>query len=140
MLDISPVLLLSSGVLFLLVLVALNSILFKPLLKHMDERSESIKNDLENAKSNTADVDGMLADANDVIAAAKKEVAAIREKAFNEAKEAADAKLETAKLEVDNKYNNFTKELQEETTALKDTLVATMPQFNESLKAKLSSI
>ena len=140
MLDISPVLLLSSGVLFLLVLVALNSILFKPLLKHMDERSESIKSDLENAKSNTADVDGMLADANDVIAAAKKDAAAIREIAFNEAKEAADAKLETAKLDVDKKYIDFTKELQEEATALKNTLVATMPQFNESLKAKLSSI
>ena len=140
MLDISPVLLLSSGVLFLLVLVALNSILFKPLLKHMDERSESIKSDLENAKSNTADVDGMLAEANDVIAAAKKAAAAIREIAFNEAKEAADAKLETAKLDVDKKYADFTKELQEEATALKNTLVATMPQFNESLKAKLSSI
>lgn len=140
MLDISPVLLLSSGIVFLLVLIGLNSILFKPLLKHMDERSESIKSDLENAKSNTADVDGMLAEANDVIAEAKKEAAAVREKAFNEAKEIADAKLETAKSEVEEKYADFTKELQEEATALKNTLVATMPQFNESLKAKLSSI
>lgn len=72
MLDISPVLLLSSGIIFLLVVARLNSCLFKPLLKHMDDRAESIKRDLENAKSNSANVDGMLAEANDVIAAAKK--------------------------------------------------------------------
>ncbi len=73
MLDISPVLLLSSGIIFLLVVARLNSCLFKPLLKHMDDRADSIKRDLENAKSNSANVDGMLAEANDVIAAAKKE-------------------------------------------------------------------
>ena len=43
MLDISPVLLLSSGIIFLLVVARLNSCLFKPLLKHMDDRATSIK-------------------------------------------------------------------------------------------------
>ena len=57
MLDISPILMLSSGLVFLLILAGLNSCLFKPLLKHMDERAESIKQDLINAKSNSADVD-----------------------------------------------------------------------------------
>lgn len=140
MLDISPILLLSSGIIFLLVLARLNSCLFKPLLKHMDDRAESIKRDLENAKSNGADVNGMLAEANDVIAKAKKEAAAIRDKAYNEAKDIADAKLVSAKSDIETKYAEFTKELQNETVALKDSLVASMPQFNESLKAKLRSI
>ncbi|WP_419769321.1 MAG: F0F1 ATP synthase subunit B' [Candidatus Marinarcus sp.] len=140
MLDISPILLLSSGIIFILVLARLNSCLFKPLLKHMDDRADSIKKDLENAKSNSADVEGMLAEANDVIAKAKKEAAAIREKAYNEAKEIADAKLVTAKSDIELKYADFTKELQAETKALKDSLIASMPQFNESLKAKLNSI
>ncbi len=140
MLDISPVLMLSSGIIFLLVLARLNTCLFKPLLKHMDDRTESIKTDLENAKSNTADVDGMLSEANDVIANAKKEAAAIREKAQNEALELANSKLTTAKLDIENKYSNFTKELDEEIVELKKSLNASMPQFTESLKAKLSSI
>ncbi|RXJ86573.1 F0F1 ATP synthase subunit B' [Arcobacter sp. CECT 8985] len=140
MLDISPVLLLSSGIIFLLVVARLNSCLFKPLLKHMDDRSESIKKDLEDAKSNSANVDGMLAEANDVIAAAKKEAAAIREKAYNEAKQNADAKLANAKANLEVKSEEFTKHLQDETRVLKDSLIASMPQFNESLKAKLSSI
>lgn len=140
MLDISPVLMVSSAVLFLIVLARLNSCLFKPLLKHMDDRAESIKNDLENAKSNTADVDGMLAEANDVIAKAKKEASAIREKAYNEAKEVADEKLNLAKSELEKKYSDFTKELETESANLKESLIASMPQFNESLKAKLNSI
>lgn len=140
MLDISPILLLSSGIIFLLVLARLNSCLFKPLLKHMDDRAESIKKDLENAKSNGADVNGMLAEANDVIAKAKKEAAAIRDKAYNEAKDIADAKLVSAKSDLETKYTEFAKELQAETVVLKDSLMASMPQFNESLKAKLRSI
>ena len=140
MLDISPILMLSSGVVFLLILAGLNSCLFKPLLKHMDERAESIKQDLINAKSNSADVDGMLAEANDVIAAAKKEAVVIREQAYNEAKETADAKLIAAKSDVDTRYGVFVAELADETKALKESIVAAMPQFNESVKAKLKSI
>lgn len=140
MLDISPVLLLGSAVIFLLVVARLNSCLFIPLLKHMDDRAESIKKDLENAQSNSADVDGMVEEANHMIAEAKKEAAAIREQAYNEAKVIADAKLASAKEELEAKSSNFVKELDAETKALKESLVAAMPQYNESLKAKISSI
>ena len=140
MLDISPVLLLSTAIIFLFVVARLNSCLFVPLLKHMDDRDKSIKKDLEDAQSNSADVDGMLEEANHIIAEAKKEAAAIRDQAYNEAKEIADAKLASAKDELEAKSAKFADELKEETKALKESLVASMPQFNESLKAKISSI
>ena len=140
MLDISPVLLLSSGIIFLLVVARLNSCLFKPILKHMDERSASIKKDMEDAKSNSSDVDGLLAEANDIIAKAKKEAAVIREQAYKEAKDSAVVKLASAKLNLEAKSAEFAKNLQEETQALRDSLLSSMPQFNESLKNKLSSI
>ena len=140
MLDISPVLLLSSGIIFLLVVARLNSCLFKPILKHMDERSASIKKDMEDAKSNSSDVDGLLVEANDIIAKAKKEAAVIREQAYKEAKDSADVKLASAKLNLEAKSAEFAKNLQEETQALRDSLLSSMPQFNESLKNKLSSI
>lgn len=140
MLDISPVLMASSAIIFLLVLARLNSCLFKPLLKHMDERSESIQKDLDNAKNNAADVDGMLAEANEVIAAAKKEAAVIREKAQSEAQSVANDKLEVAKSEIEGKYNDFISSLDGEIKSLKDTLTSQMPLYKESLKAKVSSI
>ena len=140
MLDISPVLFLSVGIVFLIVLARLNSTLFKPLLKHMDDRAAQIKSDLNDAKSNSANVDGMLAEANDVLAMAKKEAVAIREKAYNEAKEKADVELQAAKTSIDSKYNEFAKSLEADTKVLKDSLTSQMPLFKESLKAKISSI
>jgi len=140
MLDISPILLIGSALVFLLVLARLNSCLYKPLLKHMDDRDNQIKTDLENAKSNATEVDGMLEEANHIISQAKKEALAIREKAKQEATEVAEAKLVEAKTALDSKYEEFAKALTEEKIALESALVSNMPQFKDSLKAKLSSI
>ena len=140
MLDISPILLISIAIVFLLVLARLNSCLYKPLFKHMDERDAQIKSDLDNARNNSADVDGMLEEASHVIAAAKKEAAAIREKARLEATEVAQRKLSEAKEKADQKYNDFVKTLEKEKEDLEQSLVASMPQFKEALNAKLKMI
>jgi len=60
MLDISPALLLVTGLVFFILLILLNKILYKPLLKFMDNRNESIKRDLENAGRNTSEIPVML--------------------------------------------------------------------------------
>ena len=140
MLDISPILLLSSGLVFLLVLARLNSCLYKPLFKHMDDRENQIKTDMENAKANGADVDGMLDEAKEIIAQAKKEAFSIREKARLEASEVAEGKLTAAKVKTEEKYNDFVKTLVEEKISLENSLVSQLPLFKEGLKAKLSSI
>jgi len=140
MLDISPILLLSSGLVFLLVLARLNSCLYKPLFKHIDDRENQIKTDLENAKANGADVDGMLDEAKEIIAQAKKEAFSIREKARLEANEVAEGKLNAAKVKTEEKYNDFVKNLEEEKLSLENSLVSQLPLFKEGLKAKLSSI
>ena len=140
MLDISPILLLSSGLVFLLVLARLNSCLYKPLFKHIDDRENQIKTDMENAKANGADVDGMLDEAKEIIAQAKKEAFSIREKARLEASEVAEGKLTAAKIKTEEKYNDFVKTLVEEKLSLENSLVSQLPLFKEGLKAKLSSI
>jgi len=140
MLDISPILLLSSGLVFLLVLARLNSCLYKPLFKHIDDRNAQIKTDMENAKANGADVDGLLDEAKEIIAQAKKEAFSIREKARLEATAVAEDKLQAAKATTEEKYNDFVKVLVGEKESLENTLVSQMPLFKEGLKAKLSSI
>ncbi len=140
MLDISPILLLSSGIVFLLVLARLNSCLYKPLFKHMDDRTESIAKDLEDAKNNGSNIDGMLVEAKEIIAKAKNEASLIREKAITEAKELTDSKLSAAKAALDIKYNDFVKALEIEKESLKESLNSSMPMFKESLKLKISSI
>jgi len=140
MLDISPILLLSSGLVFLLVLARLNSCLYKPLFKHIDDRNNQIKTDMENAKANGADVDGLLDEAKEIIAQAKKEAFSIREKARLEATEVAEGKLNAAKAKTEEKYSTFVQALGEEKLSLENTLVSQLPLFKEGLKAKLSSI
>ena len=140
MLDISPLLLILSAIVFLLTMVRLNSCLFKPLLKHMDDRAESIKQDLANAKSNGANVDGMIAEANSILAKAKHEASAIREKAYNEANEIANSKLATAKSQLEESYTNFTSALETEKANLKTTLLAQVPLYKDAVKAKVSSL
>lgn len=140
MLDISPVLLLSSALVFLLVLARLNSCLYKPLLKHMDDRDAQIKNDMQNARNNGADVDGMLEEAKHIIAQAKKEALSIREKAKSEATLVAEAKLAEAKAKAEEKYADFVKNLEDEKSSLENSLVSQIPVFKESLSSKLSSI
>jgi F-type H+-transporting ATPase subunit b len=140
MLDISPVLLVGSALVFLLVLARLNSCLYKPLLKHMEDRDNQIKTDLENAKGNAGEVDSMLEEANKIIADAKKEANSIREKARLEATEVAEAKLAEVKATMDQKYDDFLKTMEEEKVALKNSLVANMPLFKEGIKAKINAI
>jgi F-type H+-transporting ATPase subunit b len=106
----------------------------------MDERDAKIKADMENARNNSADVEGMLDEAKHIIAEAKKEAASIREKARNEAIQVADTKLSEAKAGIEVKYNDFVKTLEEEKTTLENSLVSQIPMFKDSLKTKLSSI
>ena len=140
MLDISPVLLLSSAIIFLLVLARLNSCLYKPLMKHMDDRAQDIKDDLAAASDNSADVNGLLREANDVISKAKVQAASIREEATANANEVAQSKLNGAKGEIEEKYNSFVETMKVERETLKQSLIASMPLFKDSLKAKINSI
>ena len=118
----------------------LSDIFAEPKKKKTTSRKTKAKKDLEDSKSNSADVDGFLAEANDLLSKAKREAAAIREQAYKEAKDSADVKLASAKLNLEAKSAEFAKSLQDETKALKASLLSSMPQFNESLKSKLSSI
>ena len=140
MLDISPILLISSALVFLLVLARLNSCLYKPLFKHMDDRDAKIKSDMQNAKNNGANVDGMLEEASRIISEAKKEANTIRENARMEATSVAEDKLSKAKVKTEEKYNDFVKTLVDEKKTLQDNLTSQMPLFKESLQAKLSTI
>jgi F-type H+-transporting ATPase subunit b len=140
MLDLSPILLLSSTVIFLIVLARLNSCLYTPLLKHIDERTESIKKDLQNAQSNVSNVDEMYEKASNIIADAKKEASLIRQNAYSEAKIIGDNKITEFKTQLDTKYNIFVNDLNSQTQSLKLSLTEQLPIFKQQLSAKISSI
>jgi len=140
MLDLHLPLMLFVLVLFLTLLVLLNNMLFKPLVKFMDDRDASIAKDLEAAKNVSSNTDELNAKADAIISEAKNEAATIRQKAIDDQKTLAASKVEMKQKEIEKVYEAFIKKLALEKENLKNELLSQMPLFKESLKAKFSKL
>lgn len=140
MLDINPMLLGSTLIVFLILIAVLNSWLYNPLFNFMNKRDADIKKDLEEVGSNDDEVAALTAEAEKIINDAKMEAAALREKVIADAKELADSKLEAKRAEMANEYAAFEKSLAEERDQLKNALLSQVPLYKEAVKAKFSQI
>ncbi len=140
MLDINPLLLGITIVVFLILIAVLNSLLFKPLFTYMEERDASIKNDQDKVGNNDAEIAELTAEAQSIVNEAKLEAAAIREKVIAEAKELADSKIEAKRAELAKDKAEFEKSLAETREELKNTLLSQVPLYKEAVKAKFSQI
>jgi F-type H+-transporting ATPase subunit b len=140
MLDLNPGLMLFVLIVFFSLLFLLNTMLFQPLLKFMDDRDATIAGDLKNAEEMSGNSDELNAKADAFIADAKAEANAIREKATNEAKALAESKIESKVKELDASNATFMAELETEQEALKGALVSELPALKESLQSKLSGL
>ena len=140
MLDISPVLLMATLVVFLVLIALLNSWLYNPLLGYMQNRDADIKKDLEEVGNNDDEIAALHAQAEKIISDAKAEATALREKVVNEAKELSESKIEAKKAELTEKFVAFNASLAEERESLNNALLSQVPLFKEAIKAKLSKI
>ena len=140
MLDISPVLLVATLVVFLVLIALLNSWLYNPLLGYMQKRDEDIKKDLSEVGNNDDLITSLHAQADKIVSDAKAEAMVLREKVVSEAKELSDSKIEAKKAELVEKFAMFTASLNEEKESLNSALLSEVPLFKEAIKAKISKI
>jgi F-type H+-transporting ATPase subunit b len=140
MLDINPMLLGSTLIVFLILIAVLNSWLYNPLFNFMNKRDADIKKDLEEVGSNDDEVAALTAEAEKIINDAKMEAAALRDKVIADAKELADSKLEAKRAEMASEYAAFEKSLAEEREQLNNALLSQVPLYKEAVKAKFSQI
>ena len=140
MLDINPILLLVTFVVFLSLIAVLNSSLYNPLFSFMNKRDEDIKNDLNKVGSNDDEINELHSKAESIIMNAKLEATALREKVIADAKELADSKLEAHRAELASEYEKFEQSLAESQAQLTDDLTSQVPLFKEAVKAKFSQI
>lgn len=140
MLDINPLLLGITIVVFLILIAVLNSLLFKPLFNYMNERDASIKSDQEKVGNNDAEIAALTAQAQSIVNEAKLEAAAIREKVIAEAKELAESKIEAKRAELAKDKAEFETSLAQTREDLKNTLLSQVPLYKEAVKAKFSQI
>ncbi len=140
MLDINPILLLVTFVVFLSLIAVLNSSLYNPLFNFMNKRDEDIKNDLNRVGSNDDEINELDSKAQTIIMNAKLDAAALREKVIADAKELADSKLDARRAELAEEYSKFEKSLSESEDQLTNDLMSQVPLFKKAVKAKFSQI
>lgn len=140
MLDINPILLLVTFVVFVSLIAVLNSWLYNPLFSFMSKRDEDIKKDLDKTGSNDDEINTLNEKANSIIMTAKLEAAALREKVITDAKELAESKLEAKRAELANEYLEFEQSLSKAKDELTSDLMSQVPVFKEAVKAKFSQI
>ncbi|MEO1938237.1 MAG: FoF1 ATP synthase subunit B' [Sulfurimonas sp.] len=140
MLDINPILLLATFVVFVSLIAVLNSLLYNPLVAFMKKRDDDIKQDLEKVGSNDSEIKELLDKAESIIMNAKLEAAALREKVIADAKELADARIEAKRASLTTEYNEFKESLVKSKEELSSELMNQVPVFKEALKAKISQI
>lgn len=140
MLDIIPALLLVTGTAFFILLIVLNTILYKPLIAFLDNRNSSIGRDLESAGKNTSDVAAYYEEIEAILAKARVEASRIKDEAVSEAKEKALKVIERKKSEIEAQKETFLKQLDSDKVAFKNDILAQAPLFKESLASKLTHI
>ena len=140
MLDINPILLIATFIVFLTLIVTLNSWLYNPLFAYMNKRDEDIKKDLQKVGSNDDEINELYSKAQSIVNNAKLEAAALREKVITDAKELADSKLEAKRAELASQYLEFEQSLAQSREQLTGDLKSQVPLFKEAVKAKFSQI
>lgn len=140
MLDINPILLIATLVVFLTLIAVLNSWLYNPLFAYMNKRNDDIKKDLNKIGSNDDEIKELNMKAESIIMNAKLEAVALREKVVMDAKELAESKLEAKRTELASDYLEFKQSLAESKKQLASELRSQIPMFKEAVKAKLSQV
>ena len=140
MLDINPILLLATFVVFLSLIAVLNSWLYRPLFSFMDKRDEDIKKDLSKIGSNDDEIEALNLKAQSIVNNAKLDAAALREKVVADAKELAESKLEARRAELASEYVEFEKSLALSRDELTTELTSQVPVFKQAVEAKFSQI
>jgi len=140
MLDINPILLLVTFVVFLSLVAVLNSWLYNSLFNFMDKRDEDIKKDLNKVGTNDNEIRDLNIKAESIIMDAKLEVATLREKVIADAKELAESKLEARRAELAQEYLEFEQSLAQSKEKLTKDLMSDVPLFKKAVTAKFSNI
>lgn len=140
MLEIDPKLLLTTVVVFLVLIYALNAILFKPILSFVDERNEGIASEEKEAAKYGSDVKKYEEEAASILAAARDEVIALKSSITKKASDSAKEQIDAKKAQIEKDYKDFESSLIAEHTELKAALQANLPDIKASLKSTLSRL
>ncbi|EAJ2735461.1 F0F1 ATP synthase subunit B' [Campylobacter coli] len=132
--DMHPSIMLATMAIFLAMIVILNTMLYRPLLKFMDERNDSIKNDENKVKENSQEMLGANDEVEAIHVSTREEIHKIKQNAINAAKEEAQQAIKAKKEELERKMANFYTELVSQKKELQDHLSVHLPDLKQALQ------
>ncbi|KAA6227322.1 MULTISPECIES: FoF1 ATP synthase subunit B' [unclassified Campylobacter] len=138
--DMSPSIMIATVAIFLAMIVILNAIFYKPLLKFMDERDDSIKKDENKVKENSKEMLGANDEVELIYKKTREEIHNIKQSAINEARVEADQLIQAKKDELERKMALFYTELETQKQELKQQLFAYLPDFKQSLQNSIKKV
>lgn len=138
--DIALPTMLATAVIFLAVIFILNVLLYKPLLKFMDERAVSIDNDEKKVKDNFEEMTNFGEELTKIKQDTRDEINAIKQKATAQARSLADEEIQKKKDELEQKMQAFTTQLLQEKSELEHELKLRLPLWQESLRKKIKEL
>lgn len=138
--DIALPTMLATAVIFLAVIFILNVLLYKPLLKFMDERAVSIDNDEKKVKENFEEMTNFGEELAKIKQDTRDEINAIKQKATAQARSLADEEIQKKKDELEQKMQAFTTQLLQEKNELEHELKLRLPLWQESLRKKIKEL
>lgn len=138
--DIALPTMLATAVIFLAVIFILNVLLYKPLLKFMDERAVSIDNDEKKVKENFEEMTNFGEELSKIKQDTRDEINAIKQKATAQARSLADEEIQKKKDELEQKMQAFTTQLLQEKNELEHELKLRLPLWQESLRKKIKEL
>ena len=127
-------------VIFICMIFVLNSIFYKPLLKFMDERNESIENDEKKVKENSDNilqVDDELKKIHDLT---REEVLKIKNEAMLLAKNEKEKSIKNKKEELESKLNSFYDDLSKQRAEFEQELSSHLSDLRECMNNKFRRI
>lgn len=138
--DIALSTMLATAVIFLAVIFILNVLLYKPLLKFIDERAVSIDNDEKKVKDNFEEMTNFGEELSKIKQDTRDEINAIKQKATAQARSLADEEIQKKKDELEQKMQAFTTQLLQEKNELEHELKLRLPLWQESLRKKIKEL
>ncbi|MFB1639970.1 FoF1 ATP synthase subunit B' [Campylobacter sp. MRC_CM3] len=138
--DMHPSIMFATMAIFLAMIVILNTMLYKPLLKSIDERNDSIKNDEAKAKQYSQDISNANDEVEAIYANTREEVFKIKQQAINAAKEEANQIIKAKKEELERRMNGFYLELENQKKEFKENLSQYLPDLKQALQNNIKKI
>lgn len=140
MLEINPPLVILTAVVFLALIAILNPLLYKPMLKFIDDRNESIRRDEESVSKNINDLSVYETEIQAIISNARNEANKIKNDALIAAKQLAQDSIATKRASLELEYDEFMKNLNIQKDELKESLISKIPELRNTLDSKLTRI